>query len=74
MNNIIRKSYNYNIINNNNYKMLIFITIFININLILRAEAFKEYLNKNVIINNNNNILKVLKFVKLILKFIIIFI
>ena len=52
---------------------LIFIVIFINIGLIFRAEALIKYLNKNVIINNNS-ILKVLKFVKLILKFIIILI
>ena len=73
INKFIPRNYNYYVINNNNRKGLIFIIIYINISLILRAEAFIKYLNKYVIINNNRA-LKVLKFIKLILKLIIILI
>ena len=73
INNIIRGSYNYNISGNNNYKRLVFVVIFINVSLIFRAEAFIKYPDKNVIINNNST-LKVLEFIKSVLKFIIIFI
>ena len=69
----MRRSYNCNTVGNSNYKRLIFVVIFINVSLIFRAKAFIKYPNKDVIINNNST-LKVLKFVKLILKFIIILI
>ena len=50
-----------------------FVIIYINVGLILRAEALIKYPNKDVIINDNSA-LEVLKFVESVLKFIVILI
>ena len=77
INKYILRNRNRNGININTYsnglKGLIFVIIYINVSLIVRAKSLIEYLDKYVIINNNNT-LEVLKFVKFILKLIIILI
>ena len=67
------RSCNYNIVGSNSYKRLIFVIIYINVGLILRAKALIKHPNKDVIINNNSA-LEVLELVESVLKFIIILI
>ena len=67
------RSCDYNIVGGNSHKRLMFVIIYINVGLILRAEALIKYPNKDVIINDNSA-LEVLELVESVLKFIAILI
>ena len=73
MGNVMRGSCDCNTSGGGSHKRLVFVVVFIDVGLILRAEALMEHPDEDVVINDNSA-LKVLEFVESVLKFIAILI